>query len=432
MADDTDEYYRCSFSVFTDTKCGLASHFPTDNTRDYIKDCHKNILSHLRSLNLSQYSESLTEGQLICHRVGIFNSSPFLSVCPSHRFSLGLCWRKRTLCALPSHTGKCKADRTVTPTVSRGILSQKGLLIPVGSVLCKNCKGELTDSLTAFSEMVENGCNLDDGYSTRCKGECETESTELDNLGETNSTYLQADNITPTLGNKNTCVVTDDSLYLPVLIENSEVFDVITVKGGDITSSTEMKEALDVCGGVSGCQISNVTINTESQTKDQSQLKGITKYSNVKIDHDGRLTCWKAFGIGEGQRITMSSFNQEGTNLNVLEDFSLPKHIEGSIKTSNSIVNEQLPREGDLYCPEMTCSRKFKSYSELEDHCFVGDHALCPTHDLIKLQWKGVCLDISSCSIKTREGSLQNGDSTLQTGWGLKKDRKSDFYEGTQ
>ncbi|CAG2239924.1 unnamed protein product [Mytilus edulis] len=197
------------------------------------------------------------------------------------------------------------------------------------------------------------------------------------------------------------------------------------LEGGDITSSTEMKEALDVCGGVSGCQISNVTINTESQTKDQSQLKGITKYSNVKIDHDGRLTCWKAFGIGEGQRITMSSFNQEGTNLNVLEDFSLPKHIEGSIKTSNSIVNEQVPREGDLYCPEMTCSRKFKSYSELEDHCFVGDHALCPTHDLIKLQWKGVCLDISSCSVKTREGSLQNGDSTLQSGWGLKKDRKS-------
>lgn len=30
--------------------------------------------------------------------------------------------------------------------------------------------------------QVENGCNLDDGYSTRCKGECETESTELDNL----------------------------------------------------------------------------------------------------------------------------------------------------------------------------------------------------------------------------------------------------------
>ncbi|VDI07278.1 Hypothetical predicted protein [Mytilus galloprovincialis] len=121
----------------------------------------------------------------------------------------------------------------------------------------------------------------------------------------------------------------------------------------------------------------------------------------------------------------MSSFNQEGTNLNVLEDFSLPKHIEGSIKTSNSIVNDQVPREGDLYCPEMTCSRKFKSYSELEDHCFVGDHALCPIHDLIKLQWKGVYLDISSCSVKTREGSLQTGDSTLQSGWGLKKDRKS-------
>ncbi|XP_071180486.1 uncharacterized protein [Mytilus edulis] len=227
----------------------------------YIKDCQKNILSHLRSLNLSQYSESLTEGQLICHRVGIFNSSPFLSVCPSHRFSLGLCWRKRTLCALPSHTGKCKADRTVTPTVSHGILSQKGLLIPVGSVLCKNCKGELTDSLTAFSEMVENGCNLDDGYSTRCKGACETESTELDNLGETNSTYLQADNITPTLGNTNTCVVTDDSLYLPVLIENSEVFDVITPfnshsssqisswsQENDIHSLSSINKAMDILG----------------------------------------------------------------------------------------------------------------------------------------------------------------------------------------
>ncbi|CAC5360861.1 unnamed protein product [Mytilus coruscus] len=103
----------------------------------------------------------------------------------------------------------------------------------------------------------------------------------------------------------------------------------------------------------------------------------------------------------------------------------LAKALERIHQNSNSIVNDQVPREGDLYCPEMTCSRKFKSYSELEDHCFVGDHALFPTHDLIKLQWKGVCLDISSCSVKTREGSLQNGDSTLQSGWGLKRDRKS-------
>ncbi|VDI24399.1 Hypothetical predicted protein [Mytilus galloprovincialis] len=63
------------------------------------------------------------------------------------------------------------------------------------------------------------------------------------------------------------------------------------LEGGDIRSITEIKEALDVYGGVSGCQISNATIDNESQAKDQSQLKGITKYSNLKIDHDGRLTC---------------------------------------------------------------------------------------------------------------------------------------------
>ncbi|VDI24400.1 Hypothetical predicted protein, partial [Mytilus galloprovincialis] len=76
----------------------------------------------------------------------------------------------------------------------------------------------------------------------------------------------------------------------------------------------------------------------------------------------------------------MSSLNPEDTNFNILENFFLPKHIEGCIQNSNSIVNDQVPREGDLYCPEMTCSRKFKSYSELEDHCCVGEHVLCSAH----------------------------------------------------
>ncbi|CAG2192224.1 unnamed protein product [Mytilus edulis] len=51
-----------------------------------------------------------------------------------------------------------------------------------------------------------------------------------------------------------------------------------------------------------------------------------------------------------------------------------------------------------------------------------------PDYGNYNIAWSAYCSfpsDISSCSIKTREGSLQNGDSTLQTGWGLKKDRKS-------
>lgn len=198
------------------------------------------------------------------------------------------------------------------------------------------------------------------------------------------------------------------------------------LEGGNIRSSSDMKTALDVSGGVSGCQVANVVMNTESQTKDQSQLRGITKYSNIKIDHEGRLTCWKAFGIGEGQRITTSSFTQGATDINIIEDFSIPKKVEGCIKNSSTAVKEQVSSElGDLYCPEVTCSSKFTSYSDLEDHCFIGKHSLIPTHDLVKLKWKDVCFDISSSSVKCREDSLQDGDTDLPTGWGLKRDRKS-------
>lgn len=50
---------------------------------------------------------------------------------------------------------------------------------------------------------------------------------------------------------------------------------------------------------------------------------------------------------------------------------------------------------------------------------------MIPTHDIVKQKWKDVCLEVSSCSIKSREASLLEGISSVNPGWALKRERKS-------
>ncbi|XP_061185097.1 uncharacterized protein LOC133193145 [Saccostrea echinata] len=86
-----------------------------------------------------------------------------LTVCPKIRAQLGVMWKRSTTkCTCPSHTGKAKADRSVSPVMSYYLLVHKGVLVPVGSGICRRCRGELYEAM-----KVENMLNIKIPMDTR-------------------------------------------------------------------------------------------------------------------------------------------------------------------------------------------------------------------------------------------------------------------------
>ena len=70
--------------------------------------CNDIIESHLASIHLSR--ETITEGQLILARAGLFDLDESLvaqmSVCAKHRHTYGKFWRPRAACQYPAHRGR--------------------------------------------------------------------------------------------------------------------------------------------------------------------------------------------------------------------------------------------------------------------------------------------------------------------------------------
>ncbi|CAG2196656.1 unnamed protein product [Mytilus edulis] len=143
-ATSTDTSLVCSFSAFTNTKCGLTPYFPKETEVLLLKYCQRNLKSHLSSYFIND--DISTECNLICHRVGIFAKIGSYSVCPYHKYSLGVCWKRRSKCTHPEHTGKGKAEgnrQGVTVAASLHLLQKFGCVVPVGSGLCVKCRKSL-------------------------------------------------------------------------------------------------------------------------------------------------------------------------------------------------------------------------------------------------------------------------------------------------
>jgi len=73
-----------------------------------LRQCNDSIESHLASIHLSR--ETITEGQLILARAGLFDLDESviaqMSVCAKHRHTYGEFCRPRTACQYPAHHGR--------------------------------------------------------------------------------------------------------------------------------------------------------------------------------------------------------------------------------------------------------------------------------------------------------------------------------------
>ncbi|XP_052097174.1 uncharacterized protein LOC127732145 [Mytilus californianus] len=162
----------CNFSIFCNTECGLSPYYKEESTATSIAHCCKNIDNHLASVGLKS-DEIPSEGHLICFRVGIFSALKSYSVCPRHRYALGICWRKKAGCAHPNHSGKAKPERAVSVDMSRAISMYNGKLVPVGSGICRKCRSVVYEQISKL--------NLEDIPCDVSEPECISENREKNN-----------------------------------------------------------------------------------------------------------------------------------------------------------------------------------------------------------------------------------------------------------
>jgi hypothetical protein len=87
-------------------------------------------------------------------------------------------------------------------------------------------------------------------------------------------------------------------------------------EGKNVLSASDMKAALDECGGVTGCQAAHAEIQISSADSPSGLIKGISKLSNLELK-DGSLHAWRSYDIGCGQQVPTPDdqgtvYNDEG------------------------------------------------------------------------------------------------------------------------
>ena len=126
---------RCSFSCYNSEPCRHYLRYPNDRLNVKLKDCNREIVSHLKYLKLitAAQNDISCEADLICRCVGLFTTNYSLSVCPLHRAKLGVDYKQRKSCSHPTHIGKGETFRSVDCLQSKQILEDHGVLVPFGS-----------------------------------------------------------------------------------------------------------------------------------------------------------------------------------------------------------------------------------------------------------------------------------------------------------
>ena len=135
----------CSFFKIVGSVCGVDERSRSHTTSVIpLSFCDKDIKSHMKSL---QFSGVSTEADLILARCGIFERTESFSkmtICPFHRSSLGIGWRRTVtskLCCVPWTASSHSKETDKAPQAERGInlvnsmklLELTKELIPVGS-----------------------------------------------------------------------------------------------------------------------------------------------------------------------------------------------------------------------------------------------------------------------------------------------------------
>lgn len=106
-----------------DIECGVYPSYPRESNTVHLRQCTKNIRSHLQKWKVAAHDVNV-EWKLILLRCGLFDVDAYNSdktICPAHRYKLGLSWTSTRKCCHPLHEGKGKPCRGANKTTSREV-----------------------------------------------------------------------------------------------------------------------------------------------------------------------------------------------------------------------------------------------------------------------------------------------------------------------
>lgn len=194
--------------------------------------------------------------------------------------------------------------------------------------------------------------------------------------------------------------------------------------------------------GVSGCQVSHVSINPENQSLKSHKMKQVSLYSEVEFHDDGSITMRKAYGIGGGVDLSKENLDKVGGNQQhhhrsgcfTLNGFTTSTPITATGKIENPKELIPMSTESALYfCPESGCICQFHTYAELDSHLTTGQHEFQlqkeTTYDHIRRDWARLCNEITITYRDTVLASRDNStsvsyDNVKGIGWALKIPRR--------
>lgn len=210
-------------------------------------------------------------------------------------------------------------------------------------------------------------------------------------------------------------------------------------EGHDVESASDMKKALQSHDGVKSCRIAVVEIDTAKQSLHHHSWTGIQAMSNFEFSETG-IRMWKAYSIGPGKlvrynRLIKNGEKQNDTHLKVIEPFAVPRLSSGSMGSARKAITsrDSGSHETDdseaFTCPQAGCVEHFVTNTELDKHLDIGKHCYQKqedsTFDTIKRKWAAACTNVRPSYI-SGSSDLQEVDyPTEETGWALKKARKT-------
>ncbi|KAM7429923.1 hypothetical protein ABFA07_019293 [Porites harrisoni] len=125
-----------------------------------LKDCTRDVTAHLKCCNILTDVESVNnERKLLLTRAGIFIAQEcqlHMTVCPKHRDAYGTRWRTgKTRCCVPAEVAghkstTCRGDRGIDRKQSCFVFKETGMLVPVGSPICR-CRDHLGKMMVSTS-----------------------------------------------------------------------------------------------------------------------------------------------------------------------------------------------------------------------------------------------------------------------------------------
>ena len=138
----------------------------------------------------------------------------------------------------------------------------------------------------------------------------------------------------------------------------------------DMTTVENMKEVLESHGGLKGCRVAVVQVDTTKSVGVENKIPGISLLNNFLFEERGRRA-WKAYKVGPGCFIPYDKViieRQGDTELKVIRPFGARTKERGTIAENTRPLTEIFP------CTETGCVLSFKTLEEVEQHMDTGKH----------------------------------------------------------